>query len=247
MKTRILSLAFLAAVAAPAFAQTVTLVGWNFDNSTTGTGGAPGVFNTTGSTEIYNATSKTLTLASLGVFASSATVNFTNLAGSLGGTSANNNWGSFQGVTPGTTTAALGALAVIGSGNNGKYVDFTFSTQGYTSIHISYDTRGTVTGFATQTWTESTNGVDFSSLTAISGRNVTSWSSQGFDALVLNNQATVTLRLAVSGATSTSGNNRIDNFTVTGVAIPEPSTYAALFGAAALGFAVVRRLRRKGA
>jgi hypothetical protein len=238
MKATLLALTLVAGIA-PAFAQS-TLIAWNFDNSTAGASGAAGTFNATGTSEIYNADTTTLTKAGAGLLASSAIVDFSDLVGTIGGT-ANNNWGTFGGLIPPSTTAG-GAIGVIGSGNNGHFIDFKFSTQGYKNIHISYDTRGTATGFNTQTWIDSIDGTSFSSLATLTNRNVTSYSNQGFDAIGVDDQSLVTLRVLLSGATSTSGNNRLDNFTVTGVAIPEPSTYALLAGLA--GFAVVLWRRR---
>jgi len=49
----------------------------------------------------------------------------------------------------------------------------------------------------------------------------------------------VLFRVTFAGATATAGNNRLDNVTVS--AIPEPSTYALLFGAVTFGFVALRR------
>jgi len=246
MKTILLLSTLLAAGTVPAFAQTSSIIAaWNFNNNTQGNPTTnAGTFNTTGTAELYDATTKTLSIASAGANAATATINFLNLAGTMGG-AANNNWGTFAGDTTNALsgTAAGAALAIIGTSNNSKSVDFSFSTLGFTDIAFSYATRGTATGFNTQNWSISTDGTNFTSLGDITGRNVTSWSTQGFTLTDDVNLANVVLRLTVSGDTSTGGNNRIDNFTVTGVAIPEPSTYAALIGAAALGLAFWQRRR----
>jgi hypothetical protein len=238
--TLILAVATLAT--SPLHATSSILIDWNFDNSIAGTGGAAGTFNTTGSAEVYNSATESLTGAALGIYASSASVNFSDLAGNMGG-SANNNWGTFGGFVPPSTTTG-GAIAVIGTGNNGHYIDFSFSTLGYSSLHVSYDTRGTSTGFTTQTWTGSADGSTFTSLATITGRNTTTYSTQGFDLTGLDDQSLITLRIALDGASGTSGNNRIDNLVVTGTAIPEPSTYALFAGLA--GFAVVLWRRKAG-
>jgi len=246
MKTTLLALTLVVAGIVPAFAQTSSIVAaWNFNNNTTGNPSSnAGTFNTTGTAELYNADTKMLSIASVGSNAATATINLSNLAGSMGG-AANNNWGTFAGDTTNaiTGTAAGGALAIIGTSNNSKTVDFSFSTLGFTNIAFSYATRGTATGFSDQTWSVSTDGTNFTSLGDISGRNVTTWSTQGFTLADDVNLENVVLRLTVSGDTTTGGNNRIDNFTVTGVAIPEPSTYAMIAGAAGLGFAILRRRR----
>jgi len=246
MKATLLALTLLAGIV-PAFAVPVvptTLVAWNFNNNTpSAVTTNAGIFNSTGTAEVYNPASKILSIASVGSNAATATVNLSYLAGTMGGPT-NNNWGTFAGDTTNALsgTAAGGALAIIGSGNNNKTVDFSFSTLGYTNIAFSYATRGTGTGFTDQTWSVSADGTNFTSLGDISGRNVVAWSTQGFTLADDVNLPNVVLRLTVSGSTGVGGNNRLDNFIVTGVPIPEPSTYALFAGLA--GFAVVLWRRR---
>ncbi len=149
---------------------------WNLNNATAG---SAGTFNTTGTVEIYDPATTTLSPATSGAMASASLIDFSNLAGFMGG-SANNNWGTFAGdatnLLSGDATGSGQALAVIGSGNNGHYVTFQTSTLGYDAISLSYATRGTATGYSMQTWSYSINGTDFTPISTISGRNVTSWS-----------------------------------------------------------------------
>ena len=128
------------------------------------------------------------------------------------------------------------------NGNNGGYFDFTFSMTGLTDLQVSYDTRGTGGGFTTHEWSYSTDGTDFVFLETFTGRNVTSWSTLELEPsllTVLDNVETVFLRLTFDGATGATGNNRLDNITLT--AIPEPSTYALIFGAVLLAGVLARR------
>jgi uncharacterized membrane protein affecting hemolysin expression len=55
----------------------------------------------------------------------------------------------------------------------------------------------------------------------------------------LDNASDAFLRVTFDGATGATGNNRLDNITLT--AVPEPSTYAALLGLLALGVVAYRR------
>lgn len=241
-----LALALLVgALAAPVFGQSL-LVGWNFNNSVAGTGGAPGSFNSTGTSEVYNASTSTLAPAANGALASSASINFSNLAGTMGSSPANNNWGDFAGTTVNAVSGdvAGGALAIIGSGQNTRHVDFDFSSAGYSSLSVSYATQRTGTGFNSQAWSYSLDGGStFNPLATFSGSAIpSSFGVETFSLVpALDNQASAILRLTVDGASSTSGNNRIDNLTI--AAIPEPSVYAGAIGMIAFSFAAWRRRR----
>jgi hypothetical protein len=130
------------------------------------------------------------------------------------------------------------------SGNNGAYFQFAFSMAGLTDLGVSYATRGTSTGFNTQTWSYSTNGTDFTDFETVTGTTSTTFSLKEFSApAALDNVATAFLRVTFDGATASNGNNRLDNITLT--AVPEPSTVAlAAMGLGLAGFAARRRLRK---
>src|SRR5688572_18983253 len=98
LKTASVLLAAITAGALTSSANAALLSYWNFNNRTAGVSGGPGTFNTTGTAEVYNATTERIAPASGGAMASTAYVGFSNLAGAMGGT-ANNNWGTFGGAT----------------------------------------------------------------------------------------------------------------------------------------------------
>lgn len=234
------SIVILSAIFA-ANSQAALVAGFNFNNNTPGVSGALGTLNTTGTVEVFNPTGETLTPAANGLSSGSATINLSGIGGTQGGT-ANNNWGTFAGDLANAVSgdAAGGALAIVGSGNNGSTLIITISTAGYEDVVLSYSTRGTSTGFSTHTWDYSTDGTNFTNASTITGRNVTPWSTQLVDLSAITaveNQATVWFRLTVSGSTNATGNNRFDNIQVN--AVPEPAT--ALLGA----FGLLGLLRRR--
>jgi hypothetical protein len=131
------------------------------------------------------------------------------------------------------------------SGNNGAYFQFAFSMAGLTDLGVSYATRGTSTGFNTQTWSYSTNGTDFTDFETVTGTTSTTFSLKEFSApAALDNVATAFLRVTFDGATASNGNNRLDNITFS--AVPEPASIA-LAGLGVLGAGVALRRRAKRA
>jgi hypothetical protein len=220
------------------------ITGWNFNNYSTGGGSDPGTFNATGTAEIYTAATESLLIATWGANKTDSSVNFLDLAGNMGGP-ASNNWGLFTGAVNNAVGGDLagGALAVIGTGNNNHFVDFTLPTLGYGDIVLSYATRGTSTGFSTHQWGYSTDGVNWTDLAGIAANKTSTWSvsTVSFPAAV-NNLPSVHFRMMVSGATGTGGNNRFDNMQFNGTAVPEPSAIVLLVGMlAAPAVLLVRR------
>ena len=143
--------------------------------------------------------------------------------------------------------------------SEGDYYQFETSTAGFKGIDLSWDqiSSATSAGPTSFNLSYSLTGMDNS---FISLRDYTvslgdAWSSTtrnmaynfNFDlssTLAINNQTAVYFRLSADATPlDSAGTSSIDNFTVT--AIPEPSTYAATLGIAALGLAGFRRFRRR--
>ncbi len=112
-----------------------------------------------------------------------------------------------------------GSISIQGgtdNANNGAYIQFEFSMANKESLEISYATRGTASGFTSQTWSWSTNGTDFTDFGTIEDTNVTEFFLVEASAPAdLDNAATAYLRVTLDGATTTSGNNRFDNIKFT--------------------------------
>ena len=153
-----------------------------------------------------------------------------------------------------TTTSGIAALAIQGGAAsvpagtynaNGKAMVFKFSMSGLTNLSVSYAVQRTASGFTTQQWDYSTDGTTWSSAATISGigasfaGGTTNVASTLGVASGLNNAANAYMRVTFTGATSATGNNRMDNFQFNADAIPAPGAVA-LIGLAGL---VARRRR----
>ncbi len=114
------------------------------------------------------------------------------------------------------------ALSLIGTNGNGGNLDLVFSSSGWAALTVSFFTRGTATGYTSGTWSWSIDGTNF---TALAGVNTASTAAD-FPPLPtivdfsnipeLNNAANVTLRCTLTGATGSTGNNRIDELKIVG-------------------------------
>src|SRR5215210_724307 len=117
-----------------------------------------------------------------------------------------------------------------GTANNGRNITFNVSTVGFSNIIVSFATQGTSTGFNSNQFQYSLDGINFVDfgppyvpLTAFGAVPlVFSLSS----ILALNNNPNAAFRIVFNGATSSTGNNRIDNvvFEGTNGSVPEPTT-----------------------
>jgi hypothetical protein len=128
-------------------------------------------------------------------------------------------------------------------GFNGSGFDFTSETNGFPGYTIS-TLSGTPLGLSTLTVTLSARDATTSTLTA-------TLTGSGFAAISHEYTVSFVDPLFVGPSTwqGGAGNVVFDNFsysTASVSAIPEPSTYAAIFGASALGLAAWRRRRASG-
>lgn len=128
----------------------------------------------------------------------------------------------------GTTNNAQGgdsagsSFVPTGQSENGEHFDLAVSTEGFEAIEMVYATRGTGTGFDTQTISYSIDGgTSFSELTTFTERNNTGSSFEILaadlsDIEAANDNPDLVIRITVDGASSGPGNNRFDNITIEG-------------------------------
>jgi hypothetical protein len=111
-----------------------------------------------------------------------------------------------------TATTSPSCLALANSSANGKKVVFKFSMSGRKDLVVSYATQSSgTTGFTAHLWETSSNGSNW--ITAETKTiTATSFAATTLTTITsLDNASTAYLRLTLTGATSTSGNNRLDN------------------------------------
>ncbi len=145
--------------------------------------------------------------------------------------------------------AAGTSLSLIaGSGSpypgNGGSIRIHVSLTGLRDPLLSFATQGTATGFNTNRLAWSVDGSNFSTF-ASPYTPAGTYAVQTFDLSsidTLDGASEAWLQLSFDGASGASGNNRIDNLTIT--AIPEPSSLWLIGGACLI---TLRRRRRKTA
>lgn len=169
----------------------------------------------------------------------------------------------FTGSTGSPATGSGTPLFTAGSGSNyftattwtggapgSNYFEFTLTpANGYdfqvTTISFGYRSTGTgPTAFAIRSSADA-YGADLTSGTLT---NDGSWYASGPSSITLSGlSSATTFRLYASGASAGGGTLRVDDVTLAGSisAVPEPSTYAAIFGAVVLAGAAWRRRRER--
>ena len=125
------------------------------------------------------------------------------------------------------------ALRLAGTANNGGSLTWMVNTEGFDTITVSFAGIRTSTGFNNNEFMYTLDsGVSWTNFATYDPG--TAFTLQAFDLggiPALNNNPYVGFRIVFWGATSSSGNNRIDNLVVSGeqmslppAPVPEPST-----------------------
>lgn len=251
MKKILLGLVLVAASAGSAHADEIAVFNFN-DGNTAGTASAA---NTTA-----------LFAVDRGNGALTTTFNAANIV-SFGGTTVGAQGGDAAGAAL-ALQGGTGAMAGGTGGNNGGTLSLTTSTVGFSGISVSLAAQATGSGFSRDTFAYSTDGgtsfTDFAPTTGPAGGTTSgttftppaSFSATAAGApagtsglttfdlrsiTALDNNANVVFRFTLNGATSSSGNIRIDNLAVT--AVPEPTTIAMLL--MGLGGVAGSKLKKK--
>lgn len=213
-------------------AQANLVAYWNF-NSLSTTAGLPSNANVTayapttgaGSIDLAGWTSRAGTTAPHGI---------SNFGGSTVNAISPDPAGQSLALQAGTTAIS----------NNGASLVISFSMAGLQDAIVTFATQRTSTGFNANQVAYSTDGVSYTDFGS-AVNPATAFALQTIDLTgitALTNDASVFVRITFTGATSASGNNRVDNVQVNAsTAAPEPGTLAAL----GLGAAAILRRRKK--
>lgn len=218
--------AIVAACAVSTVAQAEIIAYWNFNTLTTATNNGTSYAPSTGA-------------ATLDVLVGSSDQAGSNRGiNSFAGTTVNALFSDVAGQALTIQASSLESGTVYA--NNGATITMTFSMASLADPILSFASQRTSTGFNANQLAWSTDGFTFTDFGSTYAPNTTfgliSFDLSTVDAL--DNAPTVTLRLTVNGATSTSGNNRFDNIQIN--AIPTPGALA-LMGLG--GFLIARRRR----
>lgn len=132
----------------------------------------------------------------------------------------------------GTSTNAVapfgsgGSFAFQGDQNNGASVIWAVDASLFSDLSISWAQRGTSTGYTSRALSYSTDGVSFTAIGTDTGALSGSWQTESYDLTGLagvDGASNLQLQLTFDGASSSSGNNRLDNVLIEGTFIPEPT------------------------
>jgi hypothetical protein len=145
------------------------------------------------------------------------------------------------------------ALRLSGSANNGKNLTWIMNTSGFDSIDVSFATIRSNTGFGNNQLFYSidsgNNWVNFGSFSSSVSFGLQEFDLSGIPNL--NDNPNAGFRIVFGGATSSSGNIRIDNLAVSGSPIvppilnPVPEPSSGLFVAAGSICLLLGRVIRK--
>lgn len=223
----IITMSALAVLAGVASADTVSY--WDFNNQGLPSGG----FGFEVSDFPYSA-DMGAGLFTVANFNSDATDGVYNWLQSFAGTTL----GSLDGVSGGSFS--FQGAANQGVTNNGAQAIFSFDGTGWTDLTFDFSRRGTSTGFNSLSIELFDGTTSLGVIDTILGAQSSTWNANNYDLSALNGIADASIVLTFDGASSDTGNNRIDNVTISGNAIPAPGTFA-LLGLG--GLAATRRRR----
>jgi len=171
----------------------------------------------------------------------STNFNLANVLFTFGGTSVNARLGD----VPGQSMTLQGGT---GTSNNGRNITLNVGTIGFGNVVITFASQGTASGFTSNQLQYSIDGVTFLDF----GSPYTPPAAFGlftFDLssiVALNDNPNAAFRIVFNGATTATGNNRLDNLVVEGrnlvSSVPEPSSLILL--GLGLGGVLTRRVRR---
>jgi hypothetical protein len=108
-------------------------------------------------------------------------------------------------------------LGGTGTSANGKSMIFYYTMEGYQDPVLTFATRGTSTGFHTQQWAWSTDNSTYTDFGTNTADNTSTYVFRTLDMSDINdldNAVDVYLRVTFDGATSATGNNRLDNVVI---------------------------------
>ncbi len=177
-------------------------------------------------------TTPTSVAANVGIEAATAMLyaNGTNGSSTWLPSISNTELNSFSGTTlndPREGSAIIAGQAYSPNGGaslsaNGKSMVIKFSMANYKDPILTYATRGTTSGFTSQQWAWSTDNITYTNFTNVTGITTSfvtkTMDMSGIDQL---DQATdVYLRVTFTGATNSTGNNRLDNLVINATEVP---------------------------
>lgn len=129
------------------------------------------------------------------------------------------NIGALPGVPP--ANRALALVAGAASVNNGREIIIAVNTTGQTGIVMTYATQRTTEGFNNNQIAYSTNGGGSFTDYQAAYDPATSFALRTVDfGSLLDNNANIQIRIRFDGATSSTGNNRLDNIHIFSGGIP---------------------------